>query len=53
MDFKAIALKIFSKKTIARWIAPAIFALIAAAAGMQTDEFKTAVCGAPSFEEVK
>ncbi|MBX2986486.1 MAG: hypothetical protein KF802_01185 [Bdellovibrionaceae bacterium] len=42
--------KIFSKKTLIRWIAPIGIALGAAAAGMQNAEFKEAVCGAPVLE---
>lgn len=42
--------KIFSKKTLIRWIAPMGLALGAAAAGMQNAEFKEAICGAPVLE---
>lgn len=50
---KILVEKFISKKRLIGWVSAAIIAAGAAAAGMQTPEFKEAVCGAPILEPVK
>jgi hypothetical protein len=40
-----------NKKKVIGWIASAAMVALAAAAGMQTQEFKDAVCSAPVVEQ--
>jgi hypothetical protein len=49
--WKEIALKIFSKERIIGWISAVAFVIGAAAVGMQQDDFKKSVCGAPAIQE--
>lgn len=49
---KKIGGMFISKKRVIGWIAPLIIAAGAVAAGMQTSEFKEAVCGAPILEPI-
>lgn len=46
-----LASKFLSKKRIIGWGAAIAFAVGGAAAGMQTQEFKDAVCGAAVIEQ--
>lgn len=48
-----IASLFISKKRVVGWVSAIAIAVGAAAAGMQTTEFKEAVCGAPILEPVK
>jgi len=47
MNIPAWVLAFMPKKKVVGWISAAIMAVAAAAVGMQTAEFKSAVCDAP------
>lgn len=49
--FNKIIESLISKKRIIGWIASLVFAGGAVAVGMQGEEFKSAVCGAPVMEQ--
>ena len=42
-----LAAVFLDKKRIIQWVSAALFVALAGAAGMQTQDFKEAVCGAP------
>lgn len=51
--FKKLADMFLTKKRVIGWISAVAIALGAAAAGMQSTEFKEAVCGAPVIEKIE